>query len=138
MMDRQPIKVREQSGVDMRHDPVDYVTGKLRLLGDRIAVKPAPVKFSSVIVAEREGNFRGTVVAVGPGEFPNIYNKDRSKVRKSVVFRKTEVKVGDFVELGGLDIGGYAFKRINLNGEEVIICSEKDVAILVSGDGDQH
>jgi hypothetical protein len=41
------------------------------------------------------------------------------------------VKVGDVVELGGLDIGGYRFPRCMLNGEEVLIASEKDVTGIV-------
>jgi co-chaperonin GroES (HSP10) len=130
-MDRQPIKVREQSGVHLNATRTEFVHGKLRMLGDRIAVKPLPVVMSTIVLAERQGSFRGTVLAVGPGEYPNRYNRDRSKVWKSKAFRPTEIKVGDIVELGGQEhTAGYAFPRINLNGEDVVIASEKDVAAV--------
>jgi len=116
-------------GVDMRDAKrTDWVEGTLRMTGDRILVKPLDLKLSNVIIANWTGKtVRGEVVAVGPGEYPNRYNAERSKVWKSKVFRPTEVRVGDLVELGGLDIGGYAFPRIVLNGVEHLIASEKDV-----------
>ena len=117
------------SGVDMRDAKrVDWIEGSLRMLGDRILVKPLELQLSNVVIAFHRGKtVRGEVVAVGPGEYPNKYNAERSKVWKSKVFRPTEVRVGDSVELGGLDIGGYAFPRIVLNGVEHLIASEKDV-----------
>jgi len=117
------------SGVDMRDAKrVDWIEGSLRMLGDRILVKPIELKLSNVVIAFHRGKtVRGEVVAVGPGEYPNQYNAERSKVWKSKVFRPTEVRAGDLVELGGLDIGGYAFPRIVLNGVEHLIASEKDV-----------
>lgn len=130
-MDRQPQKIREVSGTDINAKRLECVNGQLRLLGDRIAVRPSPVVLSKILIAEKQGSFRGIVVAVGKGEYPNRYNRDRSKVWKSKHFRKTEVKVGDLVELGGLEhSNGYAFAKILLNGEETIICSEKDVAAV--------
>jgi co-chaperonin GroES (HSP10) len=118
-----------KEGVDMRDSRrVELVEGDLRMTGDRILVRPLDLKLSNVIIANWTGKtVRGEVVSVGPGEYPNRYNSDRSKVWKSKVFRPTEVRPGDIVELGGLDIGGYAFPRIMLNGEEHLIASEKDV-----------
>lgn len=117
------------SGVDMRDAKrEEWVEGSLRMLGDRILVKPIELKLSSIVIAFHRGKtVRGEVVAVGPGEYPNKFNAERSKVWKSKVFRATEVRVGDLVELGGLDIGGYAFPQIILNGIMHLIASEKDV-----------
>jgi co-chaperonin GroES (HSP10) len=109
----------------------------LRPLRDQIIVKVLPLKLSDVVIAEWKGSaVRGTVVAAGPGRYPNRYatgrkdGKDYRIMRESAHFRPTEVKVGDVVELGGLDIGGYLFTRLQINGEEHILCSEQDVAIV--------
>jgi co-chaperonin GroES (HSP10) len=110
---------------------------RLRPLRDQIVVKVLPLKLSETIEAEWKGKpVRGTVIACGPGRFPNIYKtgkrdgRDYRTVRESTQFRKTEVKVGDIVELGGQEIGGYLFTRIDINGEECVLCSEQDVAIV--------
>ena len=118
-----------KEGVDMREKrTIDMIEGTLKMMGDRILVRPLDLKLSKVIIANWTGKtVRGEVVAVGPGEYPNRFNSDRSRVRKSKAFRPTEVRPGDIVELGGLDIGGYAFPRIVLNGVEHLIASEKDV-----------
>ena len=117
------------SGVVQDRKSLDIIEGSLRPLRDGIVVKPIPVKLSIILNAERKGSFRGEVLAVGPGEYPNIYSKDRSKVRRSKHFTPTEIKVGDIVELGGQEHAtGYAFPRLMLNGEEVILATEKDVA----------
>ena len=110
------------------------IEGAMRPLRDGIVIKPLPVRLSKIINSERTGSFRGTVLAVGPGEYPNIYNADRSKVRRSKCFRPTEIKVGDIVELGGQEHDkGYAFPHFLLNGEDVILASEKDVAAVHLG-----
>jgi co-chaperonin GroES (HSP10) len=120
-----PVK---KEGLDLTESKIDILYGRLRMLGDRILVRPMDPKLSDVIVAFWHGKpVRGEVVEVGPGEYPNRYNRDRSKVWKSKVFRPTEVRKGDLVELGGFDIRGYAFPRIVLNGVEHLIASEKDV-----------
>jgi len=125
----------KQEGVDMRDGRVEWVEGNFKPLGDRMLVKPLKVELSTTIEAHWRGRtLRGQVVAIGPGEYPNRYNSDRSKVWKSKVFRPTEVKVGDIVELGGIDIGGYAFTRIMYRGEEHILASEKDVAGIHGSD----
>ena len=119
----------EKSGVSLNPTKFDRVTGSLRPLRDQIVVKLEPVKLSKILIAERKGTFRGTVIAVGPGCYPKKYSPDRSKTWDSKTFLPTELKVGDTVELGGQEHdGGYAFPRIILNGEEVVICTEKDVA----------
>jgi hypothetical protein len=40
------------------------------------------------------------------------------------------VKVGDIVELGGLEIGGYLHCTIMWGLKEVVVCREEDVAIV--------
>lgn len=124
-----PKQVLRKEGVDMREGAVNWVDGKIRPLRDLMVLKPITLELSTTIEAHWRGkHVRGEVIAIGPGEYPNIYNADRSKVRKSKVFRPTEVRVGDIVELGGIDIGGYAFPKLMLNGVEHFIASEKDVA----------
>jgi len=121
----------EKSGTSLNPKRVEFVEGSLKPMGDRIVVRPLPVKLSQIIIAARQGNFLGTVMAVGPGEYPWIYNRDRSKRHQSKHFRPTEVKIGDVVELGGQEHdSGYAFTRVCLNGEDVIVASEKDVAAV--------
>lgn len=121
----------------------EVVNGTLRLLGDRIVVKPMEWDASKIVIAIRHGRpVRGRIMAVGPGCNPKKYRKDVQGNRKSFEysrhFRPTEVKVGDVVELGGLNIfdgKGYQFDEIILNGEHCLICSEKDVAVVRD---DQH
>lgn len=118
---------------------MEIVNGTLRPLGDRMVVKPLDVHWSDHIIAVRRGRpVRGEVVAIGPGEHAKRYQKDEKGNRKSFsrtrAFRPTEVKVGDIVELGGLNIFdgiGYQFTEIIYNGVKHLICSEKDVAAVV-------
>jgi co-chaperonin GroES (HSP10) len=122
-----------QSGVRLDRKSVDVVTGTMRPMGDRIVVRPLPLLLSKVIEAAWSGKtVRGEVLAVGPGEYPNVYNRDRSKVHRSMTFRPTEVKVGQVVHLGGMENGGYSFPEVMLNGETVIIASEKDICGIES------
>ncbi len=124
----------QKSGIEITRKSLDVINGTLRPMGDKIVVRPLPLKLSQTIHANWSGKaIRGEVLAVGKGENPWIYNKDRSKRWQSKAFRPTEVKVGDIVELGGMELGGYEFPRVLLNGEEVLICSEKDVAVLREG-----
>jgi co-chaperonin GroES (HSP10) len=117
------------SGVELTRKSLDFVEGSLRPLGDRIIVKPMPLKLSATLITDYQGKYaRGMVVAVGPGEYPNVYNENRSKRRPLKAFRKTEVKVGDIVELGS-----YTFPEVMLNGERHLIASEKDVCGIVNG-----
>lgn len=120
----------ESTGVRLDRKATDYVAqGHLRPLRDHIVVKPLEWNPSKVI--EIAGNtrrpLRGEVVAVGPGCYPWIYNKDRSKRRESKIFRPTEVKVGDVVELGGLEIDGYSFPQVMVGTETFLVAREADV-----------
>jgi co-chaperonin GroES (HSP10) len=125
----------ESSGI--RLDPKRYEVIQedehLRPLRDQIIVKPLAWEPSRVI--EIAGNkrkaLRGVIVAAGPGCYPKRYNKDRSKSWDSTQFRPLQVKVGDVVELGGLEIEGYSFPQILIGNELHVIAREEDVAGVV-------
>lgn len=118
----------------------EIVHGTLRMMGDRILLRPLDWDASKTIIAIRHGRpVRGEVVAVGPGCYPNRYKtgqKDGKDYRKSYAtkgFRPTEVKPGDIVELGGLNVfdgKGYMYQEVVVGTELHLIVSEKDVACV--------
>lgn len=113
----------------------NIVNGSLRMLGDRILLKPLEWKPSELIEVVRHGRpVRGKVVAIGPGCNPKRYAADRSSFKYMKRHQPTEVKVGDIVELGGLgtfDGAGYSFQEVTVGTELHLICTEKDVAGVV-------
>ena len=119
-------------GKRLERRTTDFIgsTETIRPLRDHIVVKPLAWEPSKVIkiAGDTRKPLRGTVVAVGPGCYPKRYNRDRSKTWDSKVFQRTQVRVGDLVELGGLEINGYEFPQILINSELHIICREADVA----------
>jgi co-chaperonin GroES (HSP10) len=117
---------------------MEIINGPIRMMHDRILLKPLDWDASKTIIAIRHGRtVRGEVIAVGPGHNP-IKRKDGPKGKKSLMdysrhFRPTEVKPGDIVELGGLnqfDGKGYQFTEVIYNGVKHLICQERDVAIV--------
>lgn len=112
---------------------------KLRLLGDRVLIRPLEWDASAIIVAIRHGRpVRGQVIAVGPGCHPKKYRAGpkgpRSLMDYSKRFQPTEVKPGDIVELGGLNVfdgQGYQFPEVIIGTERHLICSEQDVCGVV-------
>lgn len=114
----------------------EIVTGKLRMMGDRILLKPLEWDASKIIVAIRHGRpVRGEVVAVGPGCHPKKYKAGpkgpRSLMDYSKRFQPTELKPGDIVHLGGLNVfdgAGYLFPEVMIGTERHLICQEADVA----------
>jgi len=127
----------------------EIVKGSLRMLGDRILVKPMEWDASRVIHAIRYGRpVRGRVVAVGPGCYPNRYRtgkRDGKPWRKSYatkIFIPTEVKPGDIVEVGGLNVfdgkGYFPLWEGLIDNELHLIYSEKDVAIVRDDLSDQN
>jgi hypothetical protein len=51
-------------------------------------------------------------------------------------FRPVDVKVGDIVELGGLNVfdgEGYQFPEVLVGTETMLVCSERDVAGVING-----
>lgn len=112
---------------------------KLRLLGDRILLKPLDWDASKTVIAIRHGRaVRGEVIAVGPGQRMKRRWKNREgqvhKIGELPRLIPTEVKPGQIVELGGLnafDGQGYSFPEVIIGNEVHIICQEADVAGIV-------
>lgn len=112
--------------------------GQVRMLGDRILLRPLAWKPSEILEVVRRGRtLRGEVMAIGPGMHPIKYRPHPDGKRKIADYRKrfrpTEVKVGDVVELGGLNVfdgQGYAFPEVIVGIETMIVCTERDVAVV--------
>ncbi|MDE2104108.1 MAG: hypothetical protein KGL39_43120 [Patescibacteria group bacterium] len=121
----------KQEGIRLESEENNFIapTEKLRPLRDQIIVRPLQWEPSRTIqiAGDTRGTLRGEVVAVGPGTYPWCYSKDRSKRWESKQFRPTQVKVGDIVELGGLEIDGYLFQKIVIGNELHVICREEDI-----------
>ena len=123
------------SGVRIERRTTDLIPqgAKIRPLRDQIIVKPlewSPSKVLKVYGGTRKP-VRGIVVACGPGHFPTRYNANRSKSWESKAFLPTDVKVGDTVELGGLEIDGYSFPQVMIGNELHLIAREADVCGIV-------
>jgi co-chaperonin GroES (HSP10) len=115
-----------------RKDPHVVPGQALRPLRDYLIVKPLAWRPSAIIeiAGSKRKTLRGQVVAVGPGCLPNIHDGPkgyRRTYRESKRFQRTEVRVGDIVELGGLEIDGYDFTEVLLNNEVHVVCQEADV-----------
>lgn len=118
-----------------RHEVISP-TERIRPLRDQIVFKPIPWHSGAIQVAgdTQRTRRRGTVVAVGPGCYPKRYNRERSKTWDSKAFRRTEVKVGDTIELGGpTQDSDWAFPCILVGTELHVICREEDVTGIVTG-----
>lgn len=100
----------------------------VRPLRDGILVKVTAWTPSKILEVEYHGKpLRGVVVRTGPGCYPKRYNRDRSRTWDSKAFRRCEVKVGDTVELGGLELRGYDFTQVLIGNELHVLCREEDV-----------
>jgi hypothetical protein len=128
-----------KSGVRLADRAINFVAQeeRLRPLRDQIIVKPLPLSLSERLRADWHGEVvRGVVIAAGPGCYPNIHargfkdGKPYHTIRESKVFRPIEVKVGDVVELGGMELGGYLWPKVWAQGDWCVICREQDVAVL--------
>lgn len=104
---------------------------RIRPILDRILVEPLPWRPSRHIEVVYGGHaLRGTIRAIGPGHNPIKYNGPKGKRTLrwfSHRFRPTQLKVGDVVELGGLEIRGYLFHTVMWGTKEHVICREEDV-----------
>ena len=111
----------------------------LRPLREQIVVKVLEWEPSKLIViaGNQRKPLRGVVVFVGPGERVKRRWKDRNaqvhKIGETGQVIPTEVRPGDVVELGGLEIDGYAFQQITIGHEVHVVCSEKDVCGVIDG-----
>lgn len=112
----------------------------LRPLRDQIILEPLEWSPSEVIRVAYQGRpVRGIVKAIGPGHYPRKYNGPRGERTKSWLsknFVPTQIKVGDVVELGGIELGtgalrGYAFQTFMWGTKEHVICREADVTGIV-------
>lgn len=123
------------AGVRIQLDP-DYVQldhqENLLMRGDRILVRPLNWDASAAIIAIRYGQpVRGEIVAAGPGAYEIAYNRDRSKCWETNTFIPMQLKTGDIVELGGLEMNGYPFVTMTINNESLVLCTERDVCGVV-------
>ncbi len=132
------------NGVRLADCSLNFIAPGLDIhpLRDQLIVKPLPLELSDAIDAEWQGQVvRGVVIAAGPGCYPNIHKRGfrpgkhgrpepYHEIRQSRIFRPTEVRVGDVVELGGLELGGYLFPKVWADGAWCVLCREQDVAIL--------
>jgi hypothetical protein len=118
-------------------------SARIRPLRDQIILEPLEWRPSDIIAVAQQGRaVRGIVKAIGPGRYPLKYDGRKGKRTKSWLgkhFIPTEVKVGDIVELGGIELGtgvlrGYAFQTFLWGTKEHLICSERDVTGIVSDD----
>jgi hypothetical protein len=108
----------------------------IRPLRDVLVLEPLEFKPSDSVLTVRHGRaVRGIVRAIGPGTYPRKYQVNAEGQKQSFTyskhFQRTEVKVGDTVELGGLnafDGEGYSFQEIVWNGKVHLVCQEADVA----------
>jgi co-chaperonin GroES (HSP10) len=123
---------------------VDYLPAgsKLRPLRDQMFLKPLDLALtpagSKIVALHRGKTIRGEVVAIGPGRNLRRWYKNAKgethKVGELNHFIPTEVKVGDIVDIGGMEMGGYAFPVILIGLDPVIICQEADVTFVVEPD----
>ena len=95
---------------------------KLRPLGDRVVIEPTPreeMTKSGIVLPDtaKEKPQEGTIVAVGPGK-----TLDDGK-RESM-----DVKSGDKVLYAK-----YAGTEFKIDGEELLIVSQKDILAIVEG-----
>ena len=98
------------------------VSKKLRPLGDRVVIEPTAreeMTKSGIVLPDtaKEKPQEGSVIAVGPGAFDN----DGKRV-------PIDVKVGDKVLYAK-----YAGTEFKVDGDELLIVSQKDILAIVEG-----
>lgn len=108
---------------------------QFRPLKDCILLRPLKWEPSKILEVVRHGRpLRGEVMAIGPGLNPLKYRKGPKGPKQfmdySRHFRPTEVRVGDVVEIGGLnqfDGQGYQFTEVIVGNETMLVVTERDV-----------
>ena len=128
-------------GGELSASSLTYIApdAQIRPLHDHIVVEPLGIEHSKILlVVDNIKPVRGIVKAVGPGHYPLRYDNEkgrRTKMWRSSTFQPTQVKVGDIVELGAVNIdghiSGYSFQQIMYGTKMHIICREADVAGIV-------
>lgn len=124
-------------GALLSHKTTTHIpaTAKIRPTQDHIVVEPLDGCMSAIVLVATETKpLRGIVRAVGPGIYPKQYDHPdkhkRTKMWQSKRFRPTEVRVGDEVELGGAEIGGYSFQTFYWGKKLMLMATERDVAAI--------
>ena len=97
-------------------------TTKLRPLGDRVVIEPTPredMTKSGIVLPDtaKEKPQEGTVLAVGPGRILDDGKREQIDVKKGdkVLYAK------------------YAGTEFKLEGDELLIVSQKDILAVVEG-----
>lgn len=125
-------------GVRIGNETSTLVPGsaQIRPLRDQIILEPLDWEPSKIIAVAYTGKpLRGIVRAIGPGVYPKRYDGPKGKRTKtwdSKAFRPCDVKVGDTVELGGLELGGYLHMSFLWGAKQMVICREEDIAVVVT------
>lgn len=103
-----------------------------------MVVEPLPAALSpNLQIVEHTKPVRGIVKAIGPGHYPKRYNHPdkhvRNKMWDSKSFQPTECRVGDIVELGGIEFRGYSWQTFLWGSKVHLICREADVSGVCDG-----
>jgi chaperonin GroES len=95
---------------------------KLRPLGDRVVIQPTPredMTKSGIVLPDtaKEKPQEGTILAVGPGRFLDDGKREQIDVKKGdkVLYAK------------------YAGTEFKIEGDELLIVSQKDILAVVEG-----
>jgi co-chaperonin GroES (HSP10) len=119
-------------------DRLNVIVGEnetIRCRRDYMVVEPLDWIPSKLIIVAYQGEpLRGIVRAIGPGTHPKCYNGrkgQRTKSWDSKAFRPCDVKVGDTVEFGGLELKGFLHPTIVWGSKEMVLCREEDIAGIV-------
>jgi hypothetical protein len=104
---------------------------KVRPIGDHVFVEPLP--HEKTILLDTWKPTRGIIRAIGKGCNPIKYDGPKGKRTKSwyaKYFKPMDAKVGDVVDLGGRELGGYLFPRVWWGDKEMVVCHEGDIALV--------
>lgn len=137
------MKTYEDGGARIGNETNLIITAdqNIRCLRDHIIVEILAWEPSKILEVVYKGKpLRGRVLAVGPGRYPKKYNGPkgkRSKMWDSKHFLPTDVKIGDLVEFGGLEIRGYVFTSyasFRWGDKDCLILREADVAMVTEAE----
>jgi hypothetical protein len=136
--------MEDSPGVRIGGETRAYVPAEatIRPLRDVIICEVLDWKPSQTIAVIYQGKpLRGRIRAIGRGTYPKRYNGRkgvRTKTWDSNTFVPTECKVGDEIELGGLELRGYLFGTFRWGTMTCVICREEDVATVTSAEQEQQ
>jgi len=145
MLDSPGTRIKE------RLNAIVWENETIRCLRDQIVVEPLGWTPSKLIIVAYQGEpLRGIVRAVGPGRYliqyasgtPPVWypthhppaKGKRTASRESTIFRPCELKLGDTVEFGGLELKGFLHRTIIWQGKEMVLAREEDVCGVVQSE----